>query len=171
MPTCPDTNLTGNCEPPFPPVTPTPTVASPFQLCRCEDSIDGLTGIGTFDNYVTGNAFLVDVFVRKDVSNSGTTLEDSFFIRWPAPVSGDHYDTTDVASCGFGGTLYVLRGQWIVFRQQDPSNASYPIVISTAPNGEADYVLTGSAPEDGAIVYRDGTATGYSAEYMPALVQ
>jgi len=169
MSTCPDINITGNCEPPFPPPTPTPEPGAPLQLCRCDDSTTGLTGVAVFDNYVTGNAFLVDVFVRKDTSNSGTTLEDSFFIRWPAPISGDHYDTSDTISCGFGSTLYVLRGQWVVFRQQDPSNAAYPIVISTSPNGESEYVLTGSDPEDGAIVYRDATSIGYSAEYLPAL--
>ena len=82
MSTCPDpsTGTTG-CEPPFPPVTPTPEPVTGYSLCRCDQAIAGLTGVASFDNSITGNGFLVDVFVRKDTASSGTVLEDAFFLK------------------------------------------------------------------------------------------
>lgn len=169
MSDCPTPNLTGSCEPPFPPPTPIPTSVEWASLCRCEAAITGLAGINggvDFDNYITGNGFLVDVFVRKDTSESGTQLEDAFYLRWPAQISGDHYEVSSSVSCGFSPTLYVLRGQWVVFRQQDPSNFAYPIVITTSNTGEAEssiYSITGTDPTDGAILYRDGTDSSVGA--------
>lgn len=171
MSTCePNTNLTG-CEPPFPPQpTPSPTPAD-LSLCIC-DVGSGLTGVaGTLDNIApdsqtTGTSsegYVVDVFVRKDVASSGTQLEDAFYLRWPAPLTGaNFYDPANYSNnnCGFAPTLYAFRGQWIVFRQQDSSNVDYPICITTSATGDVDsvlYTITGTAGTNGNIIYRNGS--------------
>lgn len=160
MSTCPDpsTGTTG-CEPPFPPVTPTPEPVTGYSLCRCDQAIAGLTGVASFDNSITGNGFLVDVFVRKDTASSGTVLEDAFFLKWPASVSGDHYTNDNTTNCGFRPTLVVQRGQWVVFRQQDPlfDMALRPaITIATTLDGnsvDATYAIT----TDGNLAWRNRT--------------
>jgi hypothetical protein len=102
------------------------------------------------------------VFIRKDVASSGTQLEDAFYMRWPAQLTGSNFYNQLTGSinsnCGFTPTLYAFRGQWIIFRQQDPSNANYPICITTSTAEEVESVLytlvTGST---GVLEYRDGS--------------
>ena len=101
MPECPDqsSNITG-CEPPFPPV-PSPTITpAPINMCRCSSVVNGLTGInnGSFANVTGGNGFLVEVFIRKDTSASGTSLEDSFYLKWPGQITGNHFNQDTPAS-------------------------------------------------------------------------
>ena len=160
MPECPDqsSNITG-CEPPFPPV-PSPTITpAPINMCRCSSVVNGLTGInnGSFANVTGGNGFLVEVFIRKDTSASGTSLEDSFYLKWPGQITGNHYAQNDTEFCGFRPTITVKRGQWIVFRQQDDSNAGFRLSIATTLAGtsvDAIYPVTG---EEGILQYRNGT--------------
>jgi len=104
------------------------------------------------------------VFVRKDTAESGTTLEDAFYLRWPGPVTGaDFYDysTHLNSNCGFAPTLYAFRGQWIVFRQQDRSNAGHQICIATSAIGDLNsgvlYSVTGTAATNGNLLYRDAS--------------
>lgn len=170
---CPEENLTGpECDPPFPPA-PSPTPPPPnIDLCICDVS-QGLTGVsGGLDNIAphaattgtTSEGFVVDVFVRKDTASSGTQLEDAFYLRWPAALTGnDFYDNANhlTGMCGFAPTIYAFRGQWIVFRQQDKSNSECPIVITTSKDGAIDqgtlYSVTGNDPADGNLVYRNGS--------------
>jgi len=153
-------------------------------LCICDVS-QGLTGVsGGLDNIAphaattgtTSEGFVVDVFVRKDTASSGTQLEDAFYLRWPAALTGnDFYDNANhlTGMCGFAPTIYAFRGQWIVFRQQDLSNEGFPIVIATSKDGGDGtlYSVTGNDPTDGSLVYRDGSTpiTGSINEYAEKL--
>jgi len=168
---CPPITGSEECDPPFPPAPPPPPPPVETDLCICDVS-QGLTGVGVLDNiapYATttgtnSNGFVIDVFVRKDTASSGTQLEDSFYMRWPAVLTGaDFYDNANhlTGMCGFAPTIYAFRGQWIVFRQQDKSNYAYPIVITTSKDGVIDqgilYSVTGNEPTDGNLVYRNGS--------------
>jgi len=174
---CPEENITGSeeCDPPFPPAPSPPPPPVETDLCICDVS-QGLTGVsGLLDNIApyaettgtTSEGFVVDVFVRKDTASSGTQLEDAFYLRWPAALTGeDFYDnashlTDSGGRCGFAPTIYAFRGQWIVFRQQDKSNYEYPIVITTSKTGVIDqgilYSVTGNAATAGNLLYRDGS--------------
>lgn len=181
---CPQTaKNSGQCDPPFPPATTPPPSPREDKVCVCDVS-DGLTGIsGDFDNLapspqstVTGEGFVVDVFVRKDTAESGTQLEDSFYMRWPAALTGENfYDYTihSQNNCGFGPTIYALRGQWVVFRQQDRSNRGHPISITTTPTGNFDagvlYTVTGNSETSGYLLYRSGDSEVNFDEYNTVL--
>lgn len=173
MSTCPDpnTNLTG-CDPPFPPA-PSPSPApQEWDLCFCDVS-QGLTGVADLlDNIApsagttgtTSEGFVIDVFVRKDTASSGTQLEDSYYLRWPAALTGNdfyEYESHLNGNCGFAPTIYAFRGQWIIFRQQDKSNAGYPICITTSKDGTFSegvlYSVTGGEATNGNLLYRNGT--------------
>jgi len=169
---CPPNAGSEECDPPFPPAPSPPPPPVETDLCICDVS-QGLTGVnGLLDNIAphaatTGtdsDGFVVDVFVRKDTASSGTQLEDSFYMRWPAALTGeDFYDNANhlTGMCGFAPTIYAFRGQWIVFRQQDKSNYEYPIVITTSKDGPIDqgtlYLVTGNQEADGNLVYRNGS--------------